>query len=228
MKGCLKYGLYAFIGLFVLGLIGQMFTDDESTDLENSSSQVVDNSDNTDKRIAEIQDSIRTLRNATRDSLLSTLSNDRRLRESVDEFKPDYAFYYPKSAPKYNNVAWVFPYIGKAKSQVWLRMKFQYKADDWLFIDKVTALVEDSNGEKEVIQLYSGRDFERDNSGGTIWEYADIAVDDTMYLKLLKINDAKSVKIRYDGSQYYNDRNLTSREKKALSDIIDVYKEIRS
>jgi hypothetical protein len=128
-----------------------MFTDNKSDNETGLNNQVVDTSDEKDKRIAGIQDSIRAVREATRDRLLSDLSSDKRLRESVDEFKPDYAFYYPKAAPKYNNVAWVFPYIVKSENQVWLRIKFQYKADDWLFIDKVTALIEDNGGEKEVV-----------------------------------------------------------------------------
>lgn len=227
MKGCLKYVLYGLGILFVLGIVGAIISPSDSKG--NPEDEVVLNSSNIEssQRQKEILDSIKVVRTATRDSVLNALSSDKRLRESKDEFKPDYAFYYPKKAPKYTNVNWFFPYIGKANSQVWLRLKVQYKSDDWLFINKVTALIKNDKGESEVVELYEGSKFERDNSGGQIWEYADIEVDDVMYLKLLKLDDAESVKVRYTGTQYYKDRNLTSSELGALSDILDVYKEIR-
>jgi len=221
-----KIGITILFGLIVASQFGKN-SDAISEDVEVSENLVKDNGDDEINRQQEISDSIQQVRERTRDSLVNSISGNKRLRVVKDEFKPDYEFYYPVNAPKYTNVNWIYPYLGRTDDQVWMRFKIQYKADSWLFINKVSALVENANDEKEVIELYSGTGFERDNSGGEIWEYIDLEVNDLLYLKLLKLNSAKSVKIRYDGSQYYNDRNLTANEKRALSDIIEIYKEVR-
>lgn len=93
-----------------------------------------------------------------------------------------------------------------------LRMKFNYYADSWLFVQSVTIKADD-----QVFDL--GKiDFERDNAAGSIWEWSDSRVDDMAMLN--KILSAKKVVIRYDGRQYYHDFVLSETQKTAMKETL--------
>jgi hypothetical protein len=93
-----------------------------------------------------------------------------------------------------------------------LRMKFNYYADSWLFVQSVTIKADD--------QVYDlGKmDFERDNAAGSIWEWSDSRVEDMAMLN--KVIAAKKVVIRYDGRQYYQDFVLPETQKNAMKEIL--------
>ncbi|MGE1156916.1 hypothetical protein [Pseudomonas kitaguniensis] len=93
-----------------------------------------------------------------------------------------------------------------------LRMKFNYYADSWLFVQSVTIKADD-----QVFDL--GKiDFERDNAAGSIWEWSDSRASDMAMLN--KILSAKKVVIRYDGRQYYHDFVLPESQKTAMKETL--------
>jgi hypothetical protein len=148
------------------------------------------------------------------------------LRIKKDEFKPDYVFYFPNNAPKYSNVSWMFPYLVKSGNDFTLRFVIQYEADDWLFIEDVKIKITHEDGTETVMDLLSGN-FERDHSGGRIWEWLDTPVSADLYDKLVNISQAKSAKLRYNGQQYYQERNLSANEFKALRNMLNVYELVK-
>ncbi|MEG6507180.1 hypothetical protein [Nitratidesulfovibrio sp. 1201_IL3209] len=107
-------------------------------------------------------------------------------------------------------------YVGK-KSEPWLRMKLFYKSDNWLFVDKAIAYID---GVKHAI---SGDMFERDHTGGTIWEVSDVSPTSVDLYVLREIIKSKETIIRFYGKQYHNDRKMTPAFKKALQEALDAY-----
>jgi len=141
---------------------------------------------------------------------------DQNLKKETDEIKGITWVSY-KSVPVLAN--YMTLYFGTKDGSVGsypLRMKFNYYADDWLFVKSVTI-----KADEEVYNLEK-MDFERDNAAGSIWEWSDSPVEDmTMINKILA---AKKVVIRYNGRQYYHDYVLPESQKMAMKDILLAWK----
>lgn len=108
-------------------------------------------------------------------------------------------------------------YIGK-RSTPWLRMKLYYESSDWLFVKKAIAFVD---GAKLDLTYET---FERDNSGGDIWEWSDVSPTDWDLTVIERIINSKEAIIRFYGNQYYNDRVIKKRHKQALQEALDAFK----
>ena len=200
MKKLLKIGclsIFAIVAAFVI--IGIMVDDDSPT---YEPKEITESENKPSKPILT-------------DSIWKTIIPDD-FRVDSDEFKKT-SFYYHPLTPKYINIDWIYPYIGKNGRDIYLRLKLQYEDDDWLFINKVQFLIDG-----EVIDFADGS-FERDNDGGRIWEWGDLPVRSSTINILSRIADSKSTKVRYTGSQYHNDREITSREKKVIKETLAVY-----
>lgn len=201
MKKALKIGCLSILAIVVLLFIIGIMVDDDSSTTEP-------------KEITETEK--RPPKPILTDSIWKTIvPND--FRVNSDEFKKT-SFYSHPLTPRYNNVDWIFPYIGKNGNNVYLRLKLQYEDDDWLFINKVQFLIDG-----EVFDFANGN-FERDNDGGRIWEWADMSVSNNTIAILSMIADGNSAKVRYTGNKYYDDRTITSREKKVIKETLEVYR----
>ncbi|WP_338813444.1 hypothetical protein V9L05_18840 [Bernardetia sp. Wsw4-3y2] len=145
------------------------------------------------------------------DKLLSNL------RVSKDDMK-DLSFYESKLTPKYIDVNNLYCYIVEHKTgEPTLRLKIQYAADDWLFVKSYLIKIDEQKFN------FIPNEVKRDNSGGKIWEWSDDLIKEDKIEIIKAISEAKSVKIRYIGSDYYHDRNLSSKEIKAVKEILTVY-----
>lgn len=135
-------------------------------------------------------------------------------KKNKDEFEGT-TFYKDPRTPNSTNTNFIYPYIGNKDNQYWLRLKFQYASEDWLFIKNATLMIDDEKFE------VSGN-WERDHNSG-IWEWLDIPVEQKEYEILRKIANSKTTKIRYEGTQYHDDRTLTSKEKDIIKKTLEVY-----
>ncbi|WP_458373041.1 hypothetical protein [Pseudomonas laurylsulfatiphila] len=137
---------------------------------------------------------------------------DANLRKNTDEIK-GVTWISHKSEPVLDNyMSLYFGTKNGSASAYPLRMKFNYFADSWLFVQSVTIKADD-----RVFNL-DKMDFERDNGSGSIWEWSDSKVEDMAMLN--KIIAAKKVVIRYDGRQYYHDFVLPEAQKNAMKEIL--------
>ena len=137
---------------------------------------------------------------------------DANLTKSTDEIK-GVTWVSHKSEPLLAN--YMSLYFGTkdgSASSYPLRMKFNYYADSWLFVQGVTIKADD-----QIFKL-ENMDFQRDNGSGSIWEWSDSKVQDMTMLN--KIIAAKKVLIRYDGRQYYHDFVLPESQKNAMKEIV--------
>lgn len=205
------------VAIFILGVIGNIF--DEKKEQSN-----IEGGEN------ELQisvDSLKEVRKENRIKLIASfdsLASAHNLKVTKDDFE-DATFYQPSTAPKHTNQNGLYPYLVKVGDNVTLRYRIQYTAEDWLFIQRVLTRPKFKGGKEKSIELYKGK-FERDNDS-RIWEWADFEVSEITYLDLLDLERAESVKIRFEGKQYEQDRKMTDKEKRALTEVLAVYKQIR-
>lgn len=140
------------------------------------------------------------------------------LKKNCDEFKAA-CFYQDRRSPSSIGYNGFFLYLVEQGDSYFLRLKMQYVAEDWLFVDNVKL-----NIDGDIVDFYSG-DFERDNNQ-RIYEYKDIRVSAGDISTLRKVANSKSTVARYEGRQFYKDKTVTMKQKSALKKMLDVYESL--
>jgi hypothetical protein len=189
--------------LFILLAFG---SDDSNPEIQGINEKIIE-----DKLTPEQRDSINTVRAENKLKAEKALKS---FKKNVDEFEGT-TFYSDPRTPNYTNVNFIYPYSGVKDDHAWLRLKMQYTSDNWLFINNAILLIDDE-------KFYISGNWERDNNS-QIWEWLDIQVRQNEYSILEKIASSKSAKIRYEGNQYYKDRNITSKEKSIIKKTLEIY-----
>lgn len=152
------------------------------------------------------------LKNKKREEEISKVLS--KMTKQHDDFT-NTTWYQDKSSPIYLNSNTFHLYFSKDN----LRLKIQYYANDWLFINKVIIKTD-----KEMHIL--SPEFKRDNEGGKIWEWADIYMDKNGIAMIQDIINSNSVNIRYEGSNYRKDITLSKKQIQALKDTLFAFKNI--
>lgn len=208
MKKIFKIGCLFVLGISILSfIIGGIATslDPNSAKDEDSLSEV---SSNTSTQIPA-EPKINT------DSVVKVFRPDFTFKK--DEFE-NRTWVEPKNRPKYTNVNKIFCYFQLNDKKVSnFRLCIQYTADDWLFIKKITFNID---GDRNII--YIPQKMERDNNS-TIWEWCDDQIDNKYEFLISAIANAKKVKVKFDGQQYYDIRILSSAEIKYIKKTYDFY-----
>lgn len=150
--------------------------------------------------------------------------------KEIEELKPYFAFkkdefsssdkqwVTPKDAPKYVNRNGIYCYFqvidGKASN---FRLKIQYVADDWLFIQNYIFSIDD------MIFEYSPDNIESDNDS-SIWEWSDNQITRMDYNLINALAIANKAKIKFEGRQYYKVKDITSSQLKSIQRTIRLFK----
>ncbi|MDP2081916.1 MAG: hypothetical protein Q8K08_13385 [Pseudotabrizicola sp.] len=140
-----------------------------------------------------------------------------RMKPKLDKVESITWLHHPNQ-PKYTNSrSTAFLYIGtKERQKPWLRMRVQYAASDWLFVENVVAWVD---GVK--YPLIAGP-FERDNHS-TIWEWRDVSPDDYHLSVLRSLAEGKEAILRFEGMQYKRDATLSAGDKKGILETLAAF-----
>lgn len=126
-------------------------------------------------------------------------------------------WYKDRSSPKYNNANAFYLYIGKRGAGApWLRLRIQYHASDWLFINSFTVVADGQRFDR------SGVRFERDNNN-MIWEWYDENLSASDLQMIRAVIASKETVIRFNGRQYRKDVTITSAQRAALQNVLDAY-----
>lgn len=142
-----------------------------------------------------------------------------KLRTYDDEFNNE-IYYSDKSSPRYTNRNGFFLNFAISRDGKTIynpNLKIRYYADNWLFIERITFLVDGQKLE------YTAGNMERDNDGGKIWEFTSKPVDAIDKVLIDAIIESKTSKMRLHGKQYYEDKTISSQQKKALKNVRDAY-----
>lgn len=168
---------------------------------------------NIDVKIAAIREQERVEKQRVEAEAKAALARlDKNLAKSTDEIK-GITWITHKAEPILSKkmVLYFGTKDGSAASYP-LRMKIQYYSDDWLFVRSVIVKADDQTFELGLM------DFERDNSGGSVWEWSDEQVKNFTFLEATLA--AKKVIVRFNGRQYYDDFILPESQKAAMRDVL--------
>jgi hypothetical protein len=154
--------------------------------------------------------------------IAKNLSALKSLRVETDKFN-GIKFYTDRSTPYYANYSTFHLYIGKSKDgDPYLRFKVRYSDDDWLFVESASI-----NVDGDVRDLDVGSDWDRDNGSGDIWEWVDVNATPSHLSLIEDVIKSKSAVIRFFGSQYRDDRTITSSQKRALRNVLNAYEALK-
>jgi len=125
----------------------------------------------------------------------------------------------PKSRPQYSSQDAFYIYLSGSQNSIGgIRFVARYAGNDWVFFEKMIV-----NVDGQVFNLdFSYSEVDRDNGGGGVWEWVDIVPSSNNIYMLRLIAGSKSTIVRFQGDTYRNDRELTAKEKKAISDVFTV------
>lgn len=137
-----------------------------------------------------------------------------KLKEKKDDFKGSSFYEHKKTPTGWNSDVRLYIVKSNEYNEYFYRLRISYKSDDWLFMNEAIFLCD---GKKYILSL---TDADRDNDGGEIYEYWDKPVNNYSKKIIEAIVNAKEVKMRYNGDQYYSERILKSSE---LNRIKEVY-----
>lgn len=98
-----------------------------------------------------------------------------------------------------------------------LRLDIGYKDDDWLFVRKVSFLVDGKQHE-----VFG--DFERDSGGGFIFEWIDVPANGTILALIKSLIVCSEAKVRFTGEQYTSDIFINQEQIKAIKNVYKLYK----
>ena len=111
-------------------------------------------------------------------------------------------------------------YIGKRPfGGPGLRLRMQYYGSNWVFWETLTISVD---GEKFSINP-GYYEVNRDNSGGNVWEWYDMAPSPANLEMIRKIINSNNTILRFQGDTYHADRVLSSAQKRAFKNVLAAY-----
>ena len=86
----------------------------------------------------------------------------------------------------------------------------RYYGDDWLFFDHLIVRIGEQVLRTTPQPTYS-ENLERDNSGGSVWETLHLigGIDNGIYSAIANASERDTVRVRFEGDQYYRDIRLT-------------------
>ena len=151
-----------------------------------------------------------------------------RMTSEFDKIK-GVTWYYSKRHPEYVNTrSYVFPYIGDDGQGAWLRLKFDYTGDDWIFFEEITVWVDGKTYHPD----FEYKDVQRDADYGDVWEILDISptspwVGDVDLDVLWEIVDSKETIVRFEGDDGRYDLTISAQDKAGIKDVLVAYEYMR-
>lgn len=135
-----------------------------------------------------------------------------------DDFD-EHGWIKPKSKPTYINTNGFYCYFAKNNDGTVENFRFvgQYAADEWLFVKSLKFNIDAKTYDYFPDEVKSDHD-------STIWEWFDEQVTPSNLDILEKIASAKNVKVRFIGSEYYDDKTMSQTNIKSIKNTLEYYK----
>lgn len=145
-----------------------------------------------------------------------------RLKSNTDAVEGT-TWYHAKVDPDYVNVrSYVLPYIGERSGYAWLRLRYHYTGDSWVFFKSITISVD---GRRYDIE-FSYWDVERNNKT-VVWEWIDLLATDADIEMLKEIANSKKTIVRFKGDQDYYDLLVSQNDKNGIKDVLTAYEAMK-
>jgi hypothetical protein len=108
-------------------------------------------------------------------------------------------------------------YIGLNEGSEWLRFKAKYTGKDWLFVNSFKIAAGDFRWASGPLS------FDRDHSGGKVWEWVDTPVGEKEMNAVDAVLSAPKATIRFNGNKYYHDSIITPAQKESIKTMSKLY-----
>lgn len=115
-------------------------------------------------------------------------------------------------------------YIGKDNAGKWLRIKFKFNGNDWIFFKTATFI--NSNKERvEFTPIATDRNTYISNNKVYVSEYADVRLSDEKGKALLNLLNGEKIRLRLSGDRYYHDYDISDDEDylQGLKETLEFY-----
>ena len=133
----------------------------------------------------------------------------------IDKDDVDYKFFISPTGDSLRSEAKL--YIGFNDQSQWLRFKVKFYGDDWLFVKSYKVAADDYRWQSPKM------DFERDHSSGSVWEWIDVSAGKEEIKVAKALANAQKATIRFQGNQYYSDKQLQDDQQNSIKKIIELY-----
>jgi len=141
------------------------------------------------------------------------------LRKEIDEFTKNEVYYHPYDSSFVGLRSRISLSIVQPKnSRPRLDLRTIYVADSWLWVRSVNINIDGTSSP------FTFGNFSRDN-GSSIWEWFSEAPSSKQLYLLEKLSSAKRVILRFNGENFYNDKVLSQKDKKAIYVVLKAYKD---
>ena len=165
-------------------------------------------------------------------SVLQSAEKEKIVSEYTSKFEVEedrvegITWYMHNDMPDYIDTrSYIIPYIGVQGENVWICIRYNYTADNWVFWEKLSIVTDN----EKYIKTVGAFDTVRDNDGGEVWEWYDECLyynqelDSEELLMLKDIAESGETIIRFEGDEYYDDLYVTDTDKKIISDVLMLY-----
>lgn len=182
------------------------------------------------KEIAEMYSNAKAaydkkIEDAKKKAIAEKEAEKKKRMQAVNKLKKDFddvsgtTWYKNPYFTHYNDINSTSIYIGKNESTTWLRLKMSYNGDDWIFFENAYLSYDGSTQE---VSFNKYDDKKSDNSGGGVWEWIDVSVDQRTLAFLREMVNGKSVKMRLSG-KYTKTKSLSAKEINGIKDVLLAY-----
>lgn len=145
-----------------------------------------------------------------------------KLKKTYDDIE-DITWYKNPYYTHYNNINSTSIYFGSGASSTWLRLKMSYTGDSWIFFEEAY-LSYDGNTKKIVFDKY--KDKTTDNSGGGVWEWIDVSINEDIRVFLKDFVKSPNAKMRLTG-KYTKTKTLTANERNGILAVLNGYEALK-
>lgn len=153
------------------------------------------------------------------EKIKAALSN---LNSNIDEIE-GITWYKSKNEPYYINTrSYILPYIGQDSSKVWLRLKYNYTGQNWIFFDSIIINIDGDKYEKS----FNYFDIDRDNMYN-VWETADVSPTNEDIEMLKKISSSTKTIVRFQGDNNHYDFIISSDDKNSIKEVLTAYETLK-
>lgn len=168
-----------------------------------------------------------TIKEKTKSSNISSEEREKILKKLKKRHDDISGITWYTKKKHYRNENKVSVYIGENNLESWLRLKITYYAKSWIFFNKIylsydgitKEILFDKSDKREDVSSTSG--YKTTNMG--VCEGIDIKITPEIVNYLSNFANSKNAKIRLSG-KYSDTRKLKSKERKAIIEVLNVYK----
>ncbi|WP_459213035.1 tetratricopeptide repeat protein [Aquimarina rhabdastrellae] len=159
---------------------------------------------------------------------ITTEDHNKKYAEALTKMRKRYdidkkiTWYYDKTSPKFNNENGFYAYLGKKeKHKPWLGFAINHFSKKWLFIERIEIT---ADGKSFIIEEEKPGEFKANEENDGNREWIDRIIKKDQMELFNTIAKSKSAKLKFIGKNASTTKTITTAQKKAFANILELYK----